>query len=389
MKSCSWCLLSATLAAVAAAAPAVRIGAPAPPIELEKLLNAPAGAKADWPALRGKVVVLEFWATWCDPCVEAIGYLNELVETFRGKPVVFISITDQPASVVEPFLKKKPLHTWIGLDTDRSVFKAYGIRALPQTIVVDPKGRVAAVTYPTQLTPKMITDVLAGRTPELPQTRPPLLAGIDPRRGSGATDALVAVTLRRAGDDPPAEAYGPGALTLAGQPLRRLIAQAFDVRPTRVRMPDPEPLNRYTVAIRCTGGRPAQINNLLRQTLISLFDLQARYRQDNQIVYILTAPRRDAVRLPDADAPGRTVTKFGHIRASKMSLEQLAAALETLLGRPVVDETNLPGYFRIALRWRPGDAESLAEALHKFGLELRTARRSVGYVVVDRIGRVP
>ena len=52
-------------------------GTTAPSLETLKLLQAPLGARADWASLKGKVVVLEFWATWCSPCVASLPHLND------------------------------------------------------------------------------------------------------------------------------------------------------------------------------------------------------------------------------------------------------------------------------------------------------------------------
>src|SRR5881396_890266 len=90
-----------------------KLGDQPAPLGFEKLLQAPDGAKASWAALKGKVVVLEFWATWCGPCIAAIPHLNELADHFKDKPVQFIAITDEEEKVVAPFLKRKPIHAWV------------------------------------------------------------------------------------------------------------------------------------------------------------------------------------------------------------------------------------------------------------------------------------
>jgi len=93
----------------ASAGAAPRAGEAAPELGLEQVLQAPSGTEASWEKLGGKVVVLEFWATWCAPCIAAIPHLNELADHFKGKPVQFIAITDEKADVVEGFLKKRAM----------------------------------------------------------------------------------------------------------------------------------------------------------------------------------------------------------------------------------------------------------------------------------------
>jgi len=145
-----------------------KVGDPAPEIGLEKLLQAQDRTVANLKALKGDIVVLEFWATWCGPCVTAIPHLNELIEKYEDKPVRFISITDEKEDIVTKFLKKRPIRGWVGLDTDRSLFKEYGVSGIPMTVLIDKRGRAVAVTYPTALTEKILDEMLAGNAPSLP-----------------------------------------------------------------------------------------------------------------------------------------------------------------------------------------------------------------------------
>src|SRR4029079_6126192 len=141
---------------------------PAPRIEIKTLLQATESSKATWESLRGKVVVLEFWATWCGPCVAAISHMNELTEAFKNRPVQFIAITDEDEKTVREFLDNKPIRGWVGLNANGSMFKAYGAHGIPHTVIVGSDGIIAGITDPTTLESKHMENVLAGKEAGLP-----------------------------------------------------------------------------------------------------------------------------------------------------------------------------------------------------------------------------
>ena len=93
---------------------------------------------------KGKVVILDFWATWCPPCVIEIPHFIELYEQYKdqGFAMVGISLDSQGVGVVESFARKYRINYPI-LMTDGQVDKAYGgITAIPTTFVIDSAGNI-------------------------------------------------------------------------------------------------------------------------------------------------------------------------------------------------------------------------------------------------------
>jgi thiol-disulfide isomerase/thioredoxin len=157
------------------------IGKDAPPLNLTKVLQTPAGASVKWEGLRGKVVVLEFWATSCGPFRESIPHWNELVSAFKDKPVQFIAITEEEESVVVAFLSRTPVHSWVGLG--QSLRSAYHIQGIPTAVIVNQSGVVAGVTHPVGLEPKHIQEVLRTGKSSLPPPAQLLAVVLNPPPG--------------------------------------------------------------------------------------------------------------------------------------------------------------------------------------------------------------
>lgn len=93
-------------------------------------------------AERGKIVVLNFWATWCGPCRAEMPVLGRVYESLRPAGVEMFAITDESAEHVRQFAAKSPVPIPVLIDAQRRVFEHYRIMGLPQTIVLDKSGRV-------------------------------------------------------------------------------------------------------------------------------------------------------------------------------------------------------------------------------------------------------
>ena len=142
-----------------------RKGEPAPQLFLSGLLNAPVSELKSLEELKDKVVVLEFWATWCEACVDNIPRFNDLAGKFKDKPVVFIAVTDEAGDEVAEFLRRTPIKGWVAPGATAAVFKAYRVYGRPHTVLIGRDSKVAAITSPGQVTEEALSALLAGQTP--------------------------------------------------------------------------------------------------------------------------------------------------------------------------------------------------------------------------------
>jgi thiol-disulfide isomerase/thioredoxin len=118
--------------------PMPKIGEAAPKISAKEWINLKDPLTlAD---LRGKVVVLDFWATWCGPCIEAIPYLNELQRKYSGENFQLLSLVEEGHQTMDPFLTKRHVEYPIGLDS--SSLDDYGITEIPDAFVIDQNGKI-------------------------------------------------------------------------------------------------------------------------------------------------------------------------------------------------------------------------------------------------------
>lgn len=107
--------------------------------------------------LKNKFIVLEFWATWCAPCLGALPHLNELQTRFKSqKDLIFLSITDENVEKIKRILPNFQFKSTIITDISEATHRAYKVEALPSTFLIDNKGVIKWIGDPNNLTADVI-----------------------------------------------------------------------------------------------------------------------------------------------------------------------------------------------------------------------------------------
>ena len=126
------CVLSLFVALAAAS-----VGASATP---------PAVDASRWPALQafaGKVVLLDFWASWCSPCLKSFPWMNELQKKHGAEGFVVVAINvDQDRKLADEFLVKRPAEFRVVFDPAGDIARRFDVQAMPTSFLIDRQGKV-------------------------------------------------------------------------------------------------------------------------------------------------------------------------------------------------------------------------------------------------------
>lgn len=140
----AWTWISRPLASASQSMASARIGALAPDFALQGLDGKPVSLKN----LRGKAVVLNFWATWCPPCRAEMAALNQVQRDLADRGLVVLGINQLEASQkVQRFMQEQRLKFPIALDSFGDASQTYRISALPTTYFIDRNGIIQDVVF--------------------------------------------------------------------------------------------------------------------------------------------------------------------------------------------------------------------------------------------------
>jgi thiol-disulfide isomerase/thioredoxin len=111
-------------------------------------LPARSGGEQSLAALKGQVVLINFWATWCGPCRKEMPLLEQIYQRYRPLGFTLLAVNvEEDSALADGFLRQVAVSYPVLFDRENRVSKLYDVTAMPSTVIVDRKGQVRFVHY--------------------------------------------------------------------------------------------------------------------------------------------------------------------------------------------------------------------------------------------------
>lgn len=395
------------------------IGASLPDSPVELLLQSSMSSIDSWESLKGKWLFLEFWATWCAPCIAKMPKLNSLQNEMKEENIQFISISPEKPGIVKRFLKRKAIAGWIGVDSDQSFIKALGVKYYPTTILISPNGVVHAYLDASNLdkktllkamntelaTDKRTSKVMEKKVISYKENKQKNLKITDKgatlkksmvvsnksdKKAKKKTDkkknnAVYKIEITKAETTKGFKYTNKkgGKLISTNITLAELLSIACNI-PKPLIKGDESILNaRYNVNVLLPKGNEMLFEQMLRAAIQKKLDLVLYEEKQETIGYELSAPNGVSKDLyVSSEKRGKASADKGILAATNFSLKFLVQNIEDVLKVNVLDQTNLTEKYDYNLYWEANNPETIISALkEQLGL-LLTKKKTVSNILV-------
>ncbi len=379
-------LLFSLLLGPVLAAQQLKPGMEAPPIVAASLDAAK--PFPGWQAFRGNFVVIDFWATWCAPCLPGLARTAAMEKEFNGQPIRFLTVASDDMARVKKYFAEKglTLQTYVEGE-EHPTETAYGINSVPGAAIIDREGRIVTVTSGENVTSAVLHKLLSGEKVDIPPYKRPnnITWDRDEITWQDGVQPTFEVLIK------PIEVSGggyfhePGSNRISGDgaPVDAMIQAAWQTDHFHMDLREPVPKGTYRFAVVVPKGDEADLLPTFQDALQRNFDFQAHWEEQERDVLVLSSDGTKTL----AESKSEPLFQFGRgrITMTKQSTAKLAETLPNWMRKIVVDETGLNGLYDFDLQYRPGDTKMLTDALQqKYGLVLTPAKRKVRALVVEK-----
>ncbi len=341
----------------------------------------------------GKAVLIDFWASWCSPCVAGMPHLEALQQKFEGRLQV-ISASEEKYERISRFQNKRPYQFLFARDTG-SLRALFPYQVIPHSVLIAPDGKLVAITSPEHITDQVIEQVLAGQQISLPIKKDHF--DFDPAHEYFDFDAEVQQVFQlqpyMSGIPAFSRTYTDGPfkqrrMTIFNLNVAGLYRKAYQVSSYRLMYEFDEAMidwedknNRFCLNI--IAQSPEQLYPYMKEQLSQHTDVLAK-PSTREIDVLVIKRAEGGIKAKSVEEKGLTQARGDGFKNEGATMAEFCDYLEGfgIVGMAVVDETGDDGLYAIDFSFDPENAQSFKEAMTKLGLTYEKGVRKTEVLVL-------
>ncbi|PRZ22921.1 TlpA family protein disulfide reductase [Flavobacterium granuli] len=389
------CLLLLLIANTLFAQSIIKVGEKSPKIVItDYIQNIPKDTN-----LKNKFVLLEFWATWCGPCLDQVPNLNKLQEKYKSKKdFVLISITDEKTDKVLRTLKRIPFKSAVVSDQTGQTIKNFGIKAFPTTILIDDKGILKWIGHPETLNDVILNNFLNDKEistsqnsysdiPPSPTSRNPTkieeLNAIDLGYKTTTIDETIYSFSLFKGNKNQGDAYlfdfnNEGNYQNWNQKLISIFSNLTDAFENNIVIPDDQKNKLYSVFYKNSLFKnEKEERNKIKNLLLNSLSLEENLTYKEESIYVLKIINKNKLQEIFNEKGGEDGYNKTHFMIANIKIGRMLNTVSRFYNIVIKDETGLLGNYDFILR--NDSIENTIKDLELYGLTLEKSKANIPY----------
>lgn len=373
-----------------------KIGAKVPDFKFGYLENN-TSHNATLSEFNNSLIILDFWATWCGPCLEGLPKMEKLQKEF-GNKIKILTITDEKRERITAFLSKRPIGLPVILDSNRTLNDYFKHASIPHYVILDKNKTIKAITSGEYITSENINKLLKNQAVDIVEKKDDM--NFDPQKSLSNNNnnylfqsILTPYHIGYPGmsNIPVEGVYANRRILATNLTATKLIEIAYQFEYTRVveEVSHPEKYkyekdNLYCYEIIVPENLKEKKFQIMQSELSKIFGLSTAIEKRKVACYVLKQDTSLHIKLEQSKSESKeSFIRYGEgITLINKPINDLCKFLENNLNKPVLDETGLLGMYDIDIKWRQEDPDNLKTELAKYGFFLEKAEREVDMLII-------
>ncbi|MBK0379978.1 DUF3738 domain-containing protein [Mucilaginibacter segetis] len=375
---------------------ALKVGDIFPHILFKPIINAPVKEFLIPANANTKLYIINFWGTWCSPCIPEMDKLAKLQIT-NQKDVRVIALSDDSPERLKKYLIKKPSKLWLASDTSFFLYKAFGFSYVGQSAIINSKHQIVALVKTDYINQKMIDDLLKGNKirsgaeiKEQAVTSGKDIFGVDSTQSESFTIRGYMKGQQSMGRHYINAPYNGRRISYINVCATNMYKDAFDIVSSKQIIYEIEEKqvcdydnknSLYCFDLLVKPEQKDSLKSIMKKKLLAVLPIKARTEQKLIPVYILKCSDSTKLNKSTNEKFSYSFSGRGFDGTAATMKDFSSTYLSNEMDLPVVDETGLSQRFDIKTNVEVRTLDGIKKSLHDLGLTLEKAERKLDMLI--------